>query len=223
MCRVLLTIIFFIMPIVTHSQPLTRCQCTYENWVGDCQAKVELKGNWFKIISNTQQCSRVDWYIDGNPHVTIVTDGAEMEEWLGQSKSPQLSIGSCKVCKDSQYSSNTTPKNSIENTLIGRWNIDYWVSGGGKENYEGYLEITRKTGGNKYVGELYAKNTNSGNWARQRMDITLSGATLYMRGTVLSARKNWNPDNITLDLIGNTLKGRNSDTEGDGGPMVFSK
>ena len=87
-----------------QAQSNTRCQCSYDNWLGDCKARVELEGKWFKVMSDEQQCSRVDWYIDGNPQVTIVTDGAEMEEWLGGSESPELAIQSCKVCKDSQYS-----------------------------------------------------------------------------------------------------------------------
>jgi len=98
----ILTILFFLFTALT-AQSKTRCQCTYKDWVGDCKAKVEFKGNWFKVISDTQQCSRVDWYIGEDPQLTIVVDGAEMEEWLGQAKSPQLVIQSCKICKDSNY------------------------------------------------------------------------------------------------------------------------
>jgi hypothetical protein len=81
----------------------TRCQCTYDKWVGDCKARIEMKGNWIRIVSNTQQCSRVDWYADENPKVTIVEDGAEMTEWLGPSKEPKLVVQSCKVCTDANY------------------------------------------------------------------------------------------------------------------------
>ena len=90
----------FLFENITQANP--RCQCEYDGWVGDCNARVEARGNWFKVISDTPQCSRVDWFIDGEPKVTIVTDGAEMEEWLGKSQSPNTTIQSCKVCKDSQ-------------------------------------------------------------------------------------------------------------------------
>ncbi len=55
------------------------------------------------MISSAQQCSRVDWFLDGEPKVTIVTDGAEMEEWLGQANAPKLTVQSCKVCRDTQH------------------------------------------------------------------------------------------------------------------------
>lgn len=100
------------IPNTSHSNP--RCECEYDGWVGDCKARVELKGNWFKVISDTPQCSRVDWYIEGQPQVTIVTDGAEMEEWLGQSSTPKIAIQSCKICRDSALgSSGSTEVNDI--------------------------------------------------------------------------------------------------------------
>jgi hypothetical protein len=83
----------------------TRCQCSYTDWVGDCAAKLVPNSKWIKVISNTAQCSRVDWYVDGNPQVTIVTDGVEVQEWLGKSATPVLVVQSCKICKDSQLSS----------------------------------------------------------------------------------------------------------------------
>lgn len=80
--------------------PATRCECSYDNWVGTCQANIEQKNKWITILSNTKQCSRVDWYSDSTPQVTIVTDGAEVEPWLGQNVPGKLSIDSCNICKD---------------------------------------------------------------------------------------------------------------------------
>ena len=105
--RNLIILLFLFSPLL--SQPvysLTRCQCSYQDWQGDCRAKIEQTSTWFKVVSDTQQCSRVDWYINGEPQVTIVTDGADMVEWLGQSEpqSLNLTIQSCKICKDSQIS-----------------------------------------------------------------------------------------------------------------------
>ena len=41
--------------------PLSRCQCNYDKWVGTCIATASRKGDWVRLTSNTQQCSRVDW------------------------------------------------------------------------------------------------------------------------------------------------------------------
>jgi len=107
LCALLLLFSFYISSPVSANP---RCECEYTGWIGDCKANIELKGNWFKVISNTQQCSRVDWYIDEQPQVTIVTDGADMEEWLGTSKSPQIVIQSCKICRDTNSPSNNKNK-----------------------------------------------------------------------------------------------------------------
>lgn len=98
-----LTALLAATSVAAQQQGLTRCQCSYEHWVADCKASVELRGNWFKVTSSTQQCSRVDWYANENPQVTIVADGAEMEQWLGQSPNPKITIQSCKICRDANY------------------------------------------------------------------------------------------------------------------------
>lgn len=113
---------------VAHAAGLTRCECTYENWEGDCSANIKMKNNWITITSSTSQCSRVDWYSDGDPHVTIVTDGVENEEWLGQTKTPKLSIDSCKICRDNQYSNTSKnidsqpSKSELNNAVITFYN-----------------------------------------------------------------------------------------------------
>ena len=55
----------------------------------------------------------VTWYANGEPKITIVTDGKETEEWLGSS-SPSLEIGSCDVCEDNQRTDNATNKTQNE-------------------------------------------------------------------------------------------------------------
>jgi len=80
-----------------------RCQCDYKNWIKQCDASIELGSKLFEMRSNTNQCSRVDWRLDGNPHMTIVTDGVEVDSWFSQSNNPQAVIESCNVCTDSDY------------------------------------------------------------------------------------------------------------------------
>ncbi|MCB1870176.1 MAG: hypothetical protein KDI43_17075 [Gammaproteobacteria bacterium] len=105
----ILTLLILLLA-ASAGQGKERCQCTHKDWVGDCKATVEFKGNWFKVISDTRQCSRVDWYIGEDPKQTIVIDGAEMEEWPGQAEPPQLIVQSCKICKDANYSDSVSGK-----------------------------------------------------------------------------------------------------------------
>jgi hypothetical protein len=90
----------FFITLTAAASP--RCECEYDGRVVGCEARVELNGKWFKVFSDTQQCSRVDWYIAGpyrKSRVTLVTDGVVMEEWLGSEDSPEVIIQSCIVCK----------------------------------------------------------------------------------------------------------------------------
>ena len=88
----------------------TRCACGYDDWLGDCSATIERQGGWIRITSNTGQCSRVDWYINGDPQTTIVQDGAESVELLNYPASSNLAIEGCKVCKDSMFGHSADPE-----------------------------------------------------------------------------------------------------------------
>lgn len=85
----------------------TRCQCEYNNWVGDCQTQIKRSGDAVRITSNTQQCSRVDWNINGQPHVTIVTDGSETVDLFNISSDARIEIQSCKICRDEMVGDNS--------------------------------------------------------------------------------------------------------------------
>lgn len=85
------------------SAPLSRCQCNYDKWVHSCVATVSNQNGWAKITSDTQQCSRVDWYIDGNPQMTVVTNGVETEPLLNVKKDSKLVVQACNVCQDEMF------------------------------------------------------------------------------------------------------------------------
>lgn len=108
-------LVVLVLSVPAWADVSTRCRCSAPDWVGDCEARLEQTNKWIKIISNTQQCSRVDWAADSNPLVTIVTDGAETQEWLGQNQAPKLQVMSCKVCKDSTRNSPTAAANKKQN------------------------------------------------------------------------------------------------------------
>jgi hypothetical protein len=88
------------------------CQCDYKNWVGSCNARIERGAEQVTITSSTQQCSRVDWNLGGQPHTTIVVDGVEQ---LNISGTAQLSVDDCKICKDARFAKKDkekSPKNA---------------------------------------------------------------------------------------------------------------
>lgn len=131
------TLIVFVLVLFSGAVTAgTRCECEAANWLGDCTAKVERNNNWVRITSSTLQCSRVDWYIDAQPHLTIVVDGAESEELLLIPPNAKLIIQSCKVCKDAAMpaGSNSSRINSSQRE---RFRVNgYWCGGGSKEYWE---------------------------------------------------------------------------------------
>jgi hypothetical protein len=136
----------FLAILPAGAQQLTRCQCTYKGWVGDCTATVKQNENWITVTSSTQQCSRVDWYADAQPQVTVVMGGKESLEWLGQAKTPQLTVQSCKVCKDSEFSTGRaadSPQDSASSEPQAPVSPfqGFWV--GDDKNVHGYSNATQ--------------------------------------------------------------------------------
>lgn len=78
------------------------CDCSPEAIKGSCNAGIRQSGNWIYITSDPgQECKKVFWYADEAPHTSVLIKGKSIEEWGGiVNKEPQLSIDSCRVCKD---------------------------------------------------------------------------------------------------------------------------
>ena len=82
---------------VTHAQ--LRCDCT--TIVDTCSADVAVKGSFIEIKSDTQQCSRVDYFVDGLPFVSVVVNGEDRQNWIPRTGNPKVLVQSCQVCRDS--------------------------------------------------------------------------------------------------------------------------
>ena len=211
-----------------QAQMEDRCQCFYKDWIGDCQAEIELNGGWFTLTSDTMQCSRVEWFIDGKRQASIITEGTKKQEWLGQSASPEIGIQRCKVCTDSRYPQGTVePDNTIKADLLGRWRIQRWVTDQGTETNSGYLEILSKVDKGRYQGEFYARQEKNGHWAKQRVEITVSGNRIYLRGSIRDCGGGktpcWYADSFELGLTGKTMSGDGVDSRGEKTEIVFSR
>jgi TonB family protein len=75
-----------------------RCDCT--NIVDTCSANVESRGSYLDIKTNQKQCSRVDYFVDGLPFVSVVVDGEDRQDWLARTTNPKIIVQSCQVCRD---------------------------------------------------------------------------------------------------------------------------
>lgn len=77
----------------------SRCDCT--RIVGSCQAQAAVSGGFIEVTSNTAQCSRVDYVVDGMPFVTLVTDGTAREDRSGAaSAQSSIIVQTCQICFD---------------------------------------------------------------------------------------------------------------------------
>jgi TonB family protein len=76
-----------------------RCDCT--SVVDTCTADVVARGTFLEIKTDRQMCARVDYFVDGQPFVSVVVDGEDREDWLAGTTNPRILVQSCQVCRDS--------------------------------------------------------------------------------------------------------------------------
>jgi TonB family protein len=84
-----------------------RCDCT--TVVDTCRAEVVARGTFLEIKTDQQQCARVDYFVDGQPFVSVVVDGEDREDWLARTTSPRILVQSCQVCADAGRAASSTP------------------------------------------------------------------------------------------------------------------
>jgi TonB family protein len=75
-----------------------RCDCT--SVVDTCSAEVVARGSFLEVTTNRPQCARVDYFVDGQPFVSMVVDGEHRENWLARTTNPRILVQSCQVCRD---------------------------------------------------------------------------------------------------------------------------
>jgi TonB family protein len=85
-----------------------RCDCT--SVVESCNAEVTIRGSWVEITSDHQQCSRVDYFIDGLPFVAVVVEGADRQDWIARTNDPRVMVQSCQVCRDNANAAAPAPR-----------------------------------------------------------------------------------------------------------------
>jgi TonB family protein len=81
-----------------HAQNQYRCDCT--TVVDTCTANVSARGSFLEVKTDRPQCARVDYFVDGQPFVSMVVDGEDRQNWLARTANPKILVQSCQVCRD---------------------------------------------------------------------------------------------------------------------------
>ncbi len=89
-----------------------RCDCT--SVVDTCTANVEPHGTWLDIKSDRKECSRVDYFVDGLPFVSVVVDGEDRRDWTARTTAPKILVQSCQVCRDNTIASKPGEKSAAQ-------------------------------------------------------------------------------------------------------------
>ncbi len=80
------------------AQAQYRCDCT--SVVDTCTAEVVARGSFLEVTTNQQQCARVDYFVDGQPFVSVAVDGQDRQNWLARTTNPRILVQSCQVCRE---------------------------------------------------------------------------------------------------------------------------
>jgi TonB family protein len=92
----------------THAQ--FRCDCT--SVVDSCSADVAIRGSFVEITTDRQQCARVDYFIDGQPFVSVAVDGTHRQDWIPRTQNPRIMVQSCQVCRENSGTPAPAPRSA---------------------------------------------------------------------------------------------------------------
>ena len=80
-----------------------RCDCT--SVVDTCSADFVARGSFLEIKTDQAQCARVDYFVDGQPFVSVVVDGEDRQNGLARTANPKIMVQSCQVCRENTAAS----------------------------------------------------------------------------------------------------------------------
>lgn len=101
----LLSVMLVMLPGLAAAE--WRCDCTAIT--ASCSAEVSLAEEFVEVTTDTNQCARVDYFIDGTPFVAVVTDGRQRQDWISRGGDPSVLIRSCEVCRDNAGTAGEAP------------------------------------------------------------------------------------------------------------------
>jgi TonB family protein len=132
-----------------RAQPL-RCDCT--SIVDTCTANVEPRGSYLDVTTNAKQCARVDYFVDGQPFVSVAVDGEDRHDWLARTSNPKIIVQSCQVCRDNGETApllrpsaaparapeSTAEKTGLEPSIAG---MPVYPADARRRHVEGYADV----------------------------------------------------------------------------------
>ncbi len=92
------------------TQAQFRCDCT--SVVASCNADVAIRGSFVEIKTDNQQCARVDYFIDGQPFVSVAVDGTDRQDWIARTGNPRIMVQSCQVCRENSGTAAPAPRSA---------------------------------------------------------------------------------------------------------------
>jgi TonB family protein len=119
-----------------------QCDCT--SIVDSCRADVALIGDRVEIASDNQQCSRVDYFIDGQPFVALVLGGEHSSELAARRADPAVLVQSCQVCRSIPISTELSAGALLEDDGVLRPLIQVtpvYPEDARSQGVEGYVEL----------------------------------------------------------------------------------
>ena len=100
-----------------------RCDCSVKT--GSCEGAISLGEKSFTVTSNSPQCSRLEWVLDGKSRTSTAMDGKAVEQRPSGKGHPDFWLKSCYVCADAKLKPGAKPsvaeKPSAPASLLGKW------------------------------------------------------------------------------------------------------
>lgn len=84
-----------------------RCDCT--TIVDSCVAEVAVRDAWIDVTTDSAQCARVDFFVDGLPFVATAVEGRDRQDWISPRPNPNVLVQSCQVCADNATQASPAP------------------------------------------------------------------------------------------------------------------
>jgi hypothetical protein len=109
--------------LISYAQAQQRCDCSKKT--ATCQAAIGLSEKTFTLTSDTPQCSRLEWVVDGQARATTVMDGKASESRPTQKAHPDFWLKGCYVCADTKFAAggktSSAESTSANATVLGKW------------------------------------------------------------------------------------------------------
>jgi TonB family protein len=121
----------------------SRCDCT--TIVGSCTAEIAPRESGFEVTTNSLQCARVDYFVDGLPFVTTVVGGQSRLDRSSPRSNPDIRVQSCQICVDRENGADaaaTSEAAGEEGPLepLIRWAAEYPPQAQ-RDGREGYVTV----------------------------------------------------------------------------------